>query len=648
MVPEDLFELRWCGDPRLSPDGGTVAYVVWQLDRDQNDYRSAIWLLPVDGSEPPRQLTAGARQDAEPRWSPDGSLLAFVSNREREKKQLYVIPVAGGEPRRLSDLAEDITDLAWSPDGSRLAFSARVRDQAYEEEDEKRRRPRRLTTLQFKLDDVGWIADRRQHVFVVAADGSGEPEQLTRGDFEHRSPTWSPDGARIAFSSARHETWDIERVQDLYVVGSGGGEPTRLTECGSAYEAPVWSQDGRLLACVWSPGGFDYPRHSQVAVVDAESGERRVLTAALDRTCDPYPRIRPPAWDGDRLVFAVEDGGDVHVYRTAASGDAEPELVIGGDRWVTGYDVAAGRAVYTATTPTQPAELYVDERRLTDVTRAFCEGRELVSPEPFTATSRDGSAVDAWVVRPAGFEPGRRYPVLLTIHGGPFTQYGNRFFDEFQVYAGAGYVVLYSNPRGSSGYTEAWGRAIRGPVDGGPGWGSVDYEDLMAVTEEAVRRFDFCDADRLGVMGGSYGGYMTSWIVGHTDRFRAGCSERAVNNLLSEFGSSDIGYLSKAYMGVFPFEDVTPYVEQSPTTYASSITTPLLILHSEKDLRCNVEQAEHLFAILRLLQRDVEFVRFTGESHELTRSGAPLHRLERFEIVLDWFERKLRAGATAA
>jgi dipeptidyl aminopeptidase/acylaminoacyl peptidase len=270
----------------------------------------------------------------------------------------------------------------------------------------------------------------------------------------------------------------------------------------------------------------------------------------------------------------------------------------------------------------------------------------LIAPERFTAKSADGTEVEAWIVKPVGLEEGKKYPVLLTIHGGPFTQFGNKFFDEFQVYAAAGYAVVYCNPRGSSGYSEEWGRAIRGPVADGPGWGTVDYEDVMAAIDTAVDLYAFCDSERLGAMGGSYGGYMTSWIVSHTDRFAAACSERAVNNFVSEYGSSDIGWWFKAYVGASAFEAPDLMLKMSPSTYAGDIHTPLLILHSENDLRCNVEQAEHLFTTLRLLKREVEFVRFPAESHELTRSGSPAHRTMRFECVLEWFDRYLKPSVS--
>ena len=643
MAPEDVYELAAASNPRLSPDGSTVAFVVTRIDRSENDYRSSIFLAAVDGSSPPRRLTSGEKQDGEPRWSPDGTELAFVSNRAGKASQLYVLPLVGGEPRRLTDLKESVREPVWSPDGSRLAFSSRVPDARYAEEDEARQLPHRFTRLWFKLDDEGWTGDRRRQLFVVGADGSSEPVQLTHGDYESASPSWSPDASRIVFSSARDDDWDVSLVTDLYVVDvdRGGAQPAKITGSDGDCASPAWSPDGATIAFVYTPGVYDAPRHAQIAVVAPEGGETTILTGDLDRNCAPYPPIRPPLWDGASIVFAVEDRGDTHVYRTTA-GEGSPEQLTEGDLGVTGYDSAAGTLVYTASTPTTFSELYLNRQPATRVGDAFAGRREIVAPERFSAASADGSQVDAWVMRPSGFETGTRYPVLLNIHGGPFTQYANKFFDEFQVLAGAGYVVLYSNPRGSSGYSEEWGRAIRGPGELGPGWGTVDYEDLMAVVDEALRRFDFCDQERLGVLGGSYGGFMTSWIVGHTDRFAAAISERAVNNFIAEAGSSDIGTWFKAYVGTHWFEDPETYLRISPSTYASAIETPLLILHSEDDLRCPVINAEELFAILRLHGRDVELVRFPGESHELSRSGSPQHRVTRFEIILDWFDRYLK------
>jgi dipeptidyl aminopeptidase/acylaminoacyl peptidase len=642
MRPEDVYELTGVGDPRLRPGNAEVAYVVWSIDREANEYRQRIWLAKTDGSEPPRPFTTG-KNDAQPRWSPDGTRLAFVSKRgdEKARRQLYVIPAGGGEPQCLTDLKDDVGGPVWSPDGTRIAFTARVPDAAYEEEDDRKRAPRRFTRLLFKLDSVGWVGDRRSQLFVVPADGSGEATQLTEGDFEHGRPVWTPDGESIAFASARNEDWDLELTSDVYVVPADGGEPERLTPGDAAFDAPAYSPDGSRIAVKWSPGGYDFPRHTQIGVMSADGSDFRLLTESLDRTCDPYPEIREPIWDGGSILFAIEDRGNIHLYRVSPDG-GEPELVTGGDIVLTGYDAADGVVARTGSTAPGLSELFVGEKQLTEVGKTFAEGRELSAPERFTAISKDGSEVDAWIARPAGFEEGKKYPTLLQIHGGPFTQYGNGFFDETQVYAGGGYVVLYANPRGSSGYAEDWGRAIMGPGELGPGWGSVDYEDLMGTVDTALEKFDFVDADRLGVLGGSYGGYMTSWIVSHTNRFKAACSERAVNHMLSMYGSSDVGWVFKGYHGAFAHDDPQLYLDMSPWSYAKEIETPLLIVHSEQDLRCNIEQAEQLFTTLRLLKKDVELVRFPGESHELTRSGNPVHRVQRFEILLDFFDRHLK------
>ncbi|MFN2593991.1 MAG: prolyl oligopeptidase family serine peptidase [Actinomycetota bacterium] len=649
ITPTDLYELTWSGDPRISPDGAAVAYVVTTLDAETNDYRSALWLARLDGSGEPRQLTKGDKRDSEPRWSPDGTRLAFTSTRDKETAQLYVLDLSKGDSeldaasvRRLTDFEEDVTSAKWSPDSSRIAFEARDRDEAYTEKKDERRAPRRITRLQYKLDNVGWTTDRRQHIFVVDASGDSEPVQLTGGDFEDADPDWSPDGALIAFVSGRHADWDIDPHVDVYAVSSDGGDPRLLVAGGDGISSkPCWSPDGQRIAFEYTPDVSTDPHHGQIALASATGGDFQLLTTQLDRNCVVYPSVRGPVWEGDAILFLIEDHGNVHLYSVDA-GEGVPRAITSGDCWITGFDVQGSTTVVARTDAQLPGEVFVGEQMLTQHSIAFTKGRELIAPERFTAKSADGTEVESWIVRPVGLQDGKKYPVLLLIHGGPFTQYGNKFFDEFQVLAAAGYAVVYCNPRGSSGYSEDWGRAIRGPVADGPGWGTVDYEDVMAALDTALDRYEFCDPDRLGVTGGSYGGYMTSWIVSHTDRFTAACSERAVNNFLSEYGSSDIGWWFKAYVGASAFEDPETMLKMSPSTYAGDIHTPLLILHSENDLRCNVEQAEHLFTTLRLLKREVEFVRFPGESHELSRSGSPVHRVMRFEILLDWFDRYLK------
>ncbi len=629
MTPKDLYDVTLAGDPRLSPDGKTVAFVVTTVDEEENTYPSAIWLVPADGSAKPRRFTFGKRRDASPRWSPDGTKLAFVSTRDNEKAaQLYVLPVEGGEARQLTDLAESADEITWSPDGTRIAFTSRVRDEAYDADDDRSREPRHIKRLRYRLDSVGWTFDRPRRLFVVPADGSEEPKQLLTGDFEESGPAWSPDSKQIAFSSSRHKDWDVDLVNDIYVVGANGGRPRKVTNTTDGVSLPSWSPDGKHIAYACTPERSG-TKHTQIAV------DGKILTAHLDRNCSPFMASREPMWLGnDKILFALEEHGNNTLLTTDLNG--KTRVVLQGDFRLHGYD---GPKVHARSTPTTLPEIFNGTKQLTNFTKTFKP--KLVAPKRFTAISEDGSEVEAWVMRPANATKGKRYPALLNIHGGPFTQYGNVFFDEFQVYAAAGYAVVYCNPRGSSGYSEAWGAAINGPKLGGSGWGTVDYDDVIAVIETAVEKFDFIDGRRLGVIGGSYGGYMTSWIVGHTNRFKAAVSERAVNNWHSMNGSSDIGWVFKAQFGTTPWEDPEGWTEMSPITYADKITTPTLVMHSENDLRCPIEQGEQLFTILRQLKRDVEFVRFPAESHELSRSGSPFHRVRRFEIILDWFKRKL-------
>jgi dipeptidyl aminopeptidase/acylaminoacyl peptidase len=489
-------------------------------------------------------------------------------------------------------------------------------------------------------------------VFVVPADGSAKARSLTPGEHQARDLTWSPDGARLAFVSARHDRWDLDLAEDLWLIGVDGIDgPMKLTETVAAYMHPSWSPDGGRVAYLRFATPLDEPRHAQVGVLNVASGERIELTGGLDRNCAPYPDARNPVWDGDTLLFTVEDAGNVHLYRVAADGGAEPRLVVGGRRCLSGWDAAGGKVAFVASRPRHPAEVFVidagedgNERQLSELSKPFTDAIDLAEPERFTAVAGDGTEVECWAIPPVVTEPGGRYPTLLNVHGGPFAQYGNRFFDEFQLQAGAGFGVVYCNPRGSSGYSEAWGRAIRWPEaesDPGSGWAGVDYDDVMACIDEAGKRFSWIDTDRLGVMGGSYGGYMTSWIVGHNDKFRAACSERSANNLLSLEQCSDVATAFRSFVGKSHLEDPDAYLRQSPITYVRQINTPLLIVHSEEDLRCPIGQAQELFVALRLLGRETQLICFPGESHELSRSGSPRHRIMRAEIILDWFRNHL-------
>jgi dipeptidyl aminopeptidase/acylaminoacyl peptidase len=382
-------------------------------------------------------------------------------------------------------------------------------------------------------------------------------------------------------------------------------------------------------------------------VVDVGTGAVTDAAPGVDRTFAPFPGGRPPVWLDDRsFLVAREDRGRVGVLRLAADAASPPEDVEVGERWIAGFDQAGGTLAVIASTATEPGELFVGGLQRTTATASFLEACPPLPPERFTVMSPAGDdEIDAWFVAPdpaAATDSG--WPLIVSVHGGPATQYGERWFDEWQLWASAGFAVVGCNPHGSSGREEAWGRAIRSPraeLEPGSGWGGIDADDILAVLDATLERWPAIDRARVGIHGGSYGGFMTSWLCARTDRFAAGCSERAVNHMLSEEWSSDIGGYFWRELGVSHLDDPDEYLRMSPATYVKDLTCPLLILHSEQDLRCHIEQADALFVPLRLLGRDVEYWRFPAESHELSRSGAPKHRIRRAELIIDFFQRKL-------
>ena len=650
MQPRDVGALVEAGDPRISPDGSLVVFTVLSVDLEANRYRSALWLAAADGSEPARALTDGDTRDVRPRWSPDGTQLAFVSHRSDAGAQVLVLPLAGGEARVVASFGEEVEELAWSPDGGRVACTSRVRAAAqYDPERDADRPFRRVTRVVSRLDGTGWTMDRPRQLHVVDV-ATGAVDVRTDVEGGVGGFAWSPDGAQLAVAAEVRPTWDRDLADDLHLVAASGDRGLRplTTDPATTADRPAFSPDGAVVAFVRNRAR-SYPSNSEVAVLALATGEVRSLTEALDRSCLPaLGGGGTPRLDADGgVVFTAEDAGNVHLRRVGLDGGAG-RLLVGGDRQVTGFDVAGGTTAATVADATSPPAVVVVDADGTERTLWAPDVPFTTSaPRRFTATSPDGSEVEAWLVPPIGHDGATAAATLLHIHGGPFSQYGNRLFDEVQVAAGAGYTAIYANPRGSSGYGEAWGRAIRGRTaseDPGSGWGAVDADDVLAVVDEAVRRFpELVDPARLGVLGGSYGGYLTSWLVAHDDRFVAACSERALNNMVTFAHTSDIGsHFLPGYLGTDHLEDPEELVRQSPTTYAGDIRTPMLLLHSEADLRCPIEQAEDLFTRLALLGREVELVRVPGEGHELTRSGAPAHRVARFELLLEFFGRHLQ------
>jgi dipeptidyl aminopeptidase/acylaminoacyl peptidase len=638
MIPTDLFRIQWVSDVRLSPNGRLVAFTVTCLDEEADDYRSAIWLGSADGTTPPRRFTGGVSKDRAPRWSPDSTRLAFLSDRTGGKAQIYLVNILGGEARQLTTIPQGAGAPVWSPDGTRLATVVQMGGEPPGSEQDKARTPpaRLITRLKYRANGEGFVYDRRRHLFIVDAV-SGETRQITDGDWDDSQPAWSPDGRRLAFVSARHHDRDHDHAEDIFVVDTAAGDPVQLTPGGGACALPVWSPDGQAIAYLGYADADNAPRNSRLWLVPAAGGMPWCLSTDFDRHLE-IADTTEPVWraNGTALLVGVQDRGTVGIIQVQVA-DGKVTPLVSGRRSVTSFSVAGAMVAFTASAPHLPAEAYVwteqGERQLSDLNADWRAEVELPELEYFTVSS-GGVEVDAWLMRPAGFETARHYPALVNLHGGPFAQYGWAFFDEFQVQAGAGYTVIGCNPRGSSGREEAFARAIIGCP------GEPDSADVLATLDEALRRYAFIDSTRLGLLGGSYGGYLVAWIVGHTDRFVAAVPERGLYNRYSKDGTSDIwsGY---TYLRARPWENPELYWRYSPIAYVRDIHTPLLILHSEEDLRCPIEQAEQLYVALKQMRREVRFVRFPAENHELSRSGKPSHRLQRFDYILNWLAEKL-------
>jgi dipeptidyl aminopeptidase/acylaminoacyl peptidase len=654
---EDLLQLRIPMSVALSPDGSAIVYAVKTADARRNRYVSRLHLIHTRGGRP-QQLTRGDVLDSEPSFSPDGQHIAFVSRRQEEAQQIWLLPTTGGEAWQLTRLkGGPVRRLQWSPDGRCLLFQHRMQPR----EDAERRRLRAtykyITRLRHKQDGEGFWPEERWHIWKVAFP-SGRVQQLTHGDQDDTDAVWSPEGHRIAFISNRipDAEHDIDNT-DLFVMAADGRRVRQVTSKYGPVDAPAWSLDGKHLYFMGHFGGrgenLRHPFH--IYRISAAGGEPQDLTPRLDQW--PFNRVltdtaRSTAQiilpyrerSGERIAILMNEHGACRLYSLPATG-GRLRLEFGGPVNVLAVSLlaASGRAAIIAARLMDCGEIYalrlVDRGRaqcLTRLNRVVLERLALSEPEEhiFSGKRNGGVPVHGWIAKPPGFRKGRRYPMVLNIHGGPMAQFGYTFFHEMHFLAAQGYVVVYTNPRGSSGYGLRFMNCIEDR------WGKLDYDDLMMVVDEMVRR-PYVDPRRLAVMGGSYGGFMTTWVVGHTPRFKTAITERQVGSLFTQVGSGDLGFYRTYTRRAMPWETPLRYLKDSPNFYADKIETPLLIIHSEQDLRCPIAQAEELFMYLKLQRKPVEMLRFEGESHGLSRGGKPQNRLERLRRIREWLARTL-------
>ena len=671
---EDLYQFKFVAKPRISPDGQRVAFVVTTIDERTYEYRSSIWMVPTAGGEAKR-FTYGPDNTHSPSWSPDGRWLAFVSERNgetadksekeqkkhgKDKPQIWLIPTDGGEAHQLTFMQHGASNPAWSPDSKQLLFNAEVGPADEETEDGKPLpKARVIDRLWYRLDGVGFIYERRNHLFLVDING-GEPEQLTDGDWDDTDPAWSADGSRIAFVSSRGEDrWRIPApdVYTLTIENGKAGTLQCLTDGSLSSGSPSWSPDGLTIAFLAAlklrSGG-----HVDIYTIaaNAQQSAATCLTREFEGSFQDWTNsdmgdehLSPaPMWssDGKTLYELASHRGATRIFAISINGaGTQPPTLTPGDVHVRDFsaDKSADKLTMLVGSPTKAPEIYVcstasngELRRLTGFNDSLFNSLALATPEYMPYTGAEGWAMDGWILKPHDFDPSKKYPLIVEIHGGPATQYGYGFFHEMQMLAAAGYVVLYTNPRGSIGYGRDFSLAVRGA------WGEKDSLDIMAGVDALLQK-GYIDEQRLGVTGGSYGGFMTNWLIGHNDRFKAAVTQRSVVNLASDFGSCDFGWtFADDELETTPWDNLDAYMHMSPIKYVKQMHTPLLILHSEQDLRCNIEQAEQLFAALKYLGREVLFVRFEGQSHGLSRGGHPKLRVERLKHILGWFEKYLK------
>jgi len=656
---EDLYRFEFITDMRISPGGDHVAYSVQRVDKTTEKKYMNLWIVPSKGGKP-KQFTYGDHVDCHPRWSPDGKEIFFISNRGSEtQSQIYIIPLDGGEGRLLTNLTGTIGGFNLSNDGKKLVMEFRKKDkeQLERDKDDQKKKlgvvARHYTNLWFKLDGEGYLPDEKWHLWTVDTK-SGKAMQITDDQkFEEYNSSFSPDGKKIVFYSNRTDEPELNPDHDdIYVINSDGSRMKKIPGPVGAKILPSFSPDSKWIACFCKEGEGKWYRNIRLWIVPSDGkGKAKCLTANYDfnTTNDTINdlagahQMRQPIWskNGDWIYFTVSLHGNTVLKKIRVSDCHVVDLP--SDDGVIGcfdFNSEQTRLAFYFGNMTHPGQIFIHDNGMKTVRQlthhnSWIDRLDLGEIEEVWFNGSDNNKLQGWILKPPNFNPKRKYPAILEIHGGPRVQYGNLMMHEFFYLAAAGYVVFFCNPRGGQGYGEAHSKAIVND------WGNKDYTDLMKWTDFVTRK-PYVDKTRVGVTGGSYGGYMTGWIVGHTNRFKAAVSQRMVSNLVSMWGSSDFNWVfQEEFGGKPPYENLANFWRQSPQKYVGNVKTPTLIIHSEMDLRCAIEQAEQFYVALKTRGIDTEMVRFPDEPHGLSRGGRTDRRIVRLKHIRRWFDKYL-------
>ncbi len=643
FVAEDLLRMRFVGHPVLAPSGQEFLFVQTHIDEEENGYQATIEKFTGQAVVSfTRREGKGNVRDSAPAWSADGKQIAFLSNRSG-KNQVWL----DGKSEPLTDLPQGVSSFIWAPDGKGLYLV--TKEVTAEPEFRKGATVRRITKLRYKANGTGYLDGYPTQLWYLDL-ASKDVQRLTSGDYNCSQPAVSPCGRYLAFVSNRAED-QLKTLNDIWLLDLKTKQLRNLTGGLGSSGSPRWLPDGQHLIYVGHQKGIYPGGYPELRQIDLASGENINLMPNfphyLDNSIGGDTRFDngntgpKPTADGQQIYFVATVGGSSYLFCLDYTTGAVSKVFGEGQMVITSFDVQAGQLVVNVATPSTPGDLWWgplggELKQITSLNRELFQDKYIGWPEVIHFTHPDGTQLEGWLVKPLGYVEGDTYPLVMEIHGGPHTTFGNAFFHEWQMLAGHGFAVLYTNPRGSLGYGEEFARSVVGD------WCGIDAEDLQFMAEEAAK-LPWVDKARIGVTGGSQGGYFTNWLISHTNMFAAAVTQRSMSNLYSKYGVADNGWNGDRYgMGGRDLWDDEDFImERSPMRYARNVKTPTLIIHSDQDYRCPLEQGEQWYVALKRLGVTVEMLLFHGENHELSRSGRPANRIVRLEGILDWFQRYL-------